>query len=331
MKRTARRQFLAFICAALTVPRASQAARHLPRVGFVLNSAMASTMEGDPPAELVMRGFLQGLRELGYAEGRNILIERRTAEGKLERLGGLIRSLAEFPADVIVITGTAAALAARKVTATIPIVVAGMGSPVENGIVKNLSRPGGNITGLVPTFGPELAVKRLEIVREMLPNASRVAFFGVKSEWDGEKEFRTAAARMGMTLVFVDAQLPDVQKGLAQLERLRADALLVSASGALFVHLRAIADFASRVGLADFYGLHQAVDAGGLVSYGHDSFDIFRRAAGYVHRILNGAKAGELPIEQMDRYALVVNRKRARDLGLAVPPAILVRAERVIE
>jgi len=278
-----------------------------------------------------MRGFLHGLREQGYAEGRNILIERRTAEGKLDRLEGLIRSLAEIPADVIVVTGDAAALAAKKVTATIPIVVAGMGPPVERGIVKNLSRPGGNITGLVPTFGLELGIKRLEIMREMLPNASRVAFFGVKSEWDGLEGLRTAAARMGMTVILVDAQLPDVQKGLAQLEQLPADALLVSASAALFVHLRAIADFASRVGLADFYGFHQAVDAGGLVSYGHDSFDIFRRAAGYVHRILKGAKAGELPIEQMDRYALVINRKRARDLGLAVPPAILLRADRVIE
>lgn len=330
-----RRRFVAMIGGALAAPLAAsgQPARRLPRVGFVLNSAAPVTMEGTEPAETVMRGFMHGLRDLGYEDGRNIVIERRTAEGKLDRLESLIRDLAQAPVDVIVVTGNGMALAAKKVTTSVPVVVAGMGTPVELGIAQSLARPGGNMTGLVPTFGLELSLKRLELIRETLPRSRRVAILDAKEERSAasDKELNDVAARLGFTLVLVDAQLPNIDAGLTQLERVRVDALFVSIHAPLFVHRARIVEVARKSRIPDFHGHHQAVDLGALASYGHDSYDIFRRAAGFVDRILKGANPAEMPVEQIERQFLVLNLKTAKALGLAIPQAVLIRADRVIE
>jgi putative ABC transport system substrate-binding protein len=305
--------------------------RRIPRIGVVFNSAPLGAVQREKPAEPVMRGFLQGLRESGYTEGGGVIIERRSAEGNLERLETIIRDLAELPVDVIVVSGNAATLAARKVTATIPVVSAGMATPVELGIAASLARPGGNVTGLVPAFGRELPMKRLELLRELLPDARRVAYFGTRPAGELPEDIRSAAATMGLTLVFVDARLPRVEAGLAELERQGTDALIVAPLTPLYVHQRTIAEFAARIRLPDIYGFQEAVEAGGLASYGIDSHEAWRRAARYVGRILDGAKPGDLPIEQMDRYRLVLNRKRARQLDIAIPRALLQRADEVIE
>lgn len=208
-----------------------------------------------------------------------------------------------------------------------------MGTPVELGVVQSLARPGGNITGLVPAFGRELQIKQLELIREMLPKAKRVAIFDVKEERTqlGEEAMRQTATGMGLTLVFVDAQLPRIEAGFAQLERERVDALSISGSAPPFMHRNRIVDFARKTQLPDFHTYHQAVDAGALASHGHDPYDIFRRAAGYVDRILKSAKPAEMPVEQIERYTLVLNLKTAKALGLTIPLAVRIRAERVIE
>ncbi|MEW6687796.1 MAG: ABC transporter substrate-binding protein [Pseudomonadota bacterium] len=326
-----RRAFVGGLCAA---PLAwARPARALPRVGIVLASAPLATMQGEEPAETVMRGFLDGLRALGYAEGRDIVIERRSAEGKFERLETILRGLAQAPVDVIVVTGAPMVLAAKKVTSTVPIVATGMGDPVASGIVASLARPGGNITGVTPSFGPELGLKRLELIREMLPEARRITWLGLKQEWDypAHKEMRSKAAAMGMSLTLLAARLPGIEATLVELERERPDALYAPPSASMFVHTKAIAAAARRLGVPDFYGWSEGPEAGGLASYGHSPSDLFRRAAGYVDRILKGAKPADLPIEQMDRYPLVLNLKTARALGLKVSQSLLLRADRVIE
>jgi putative ABC transport system substrate-binding protein len=324
-----RRQVLIAAGVLLAAPAIhAQAPRGKARVGIVFNSARQDSIDAD--AGPVMLGFQEGLRALGYIEGQNVLIERRTAEGKLDRLEGLIRGLTDARMDVIVVTGNRAALAAKEV-GRVPVVVAGMAAPIELGVASSLSRPGGNITGLVPTFNNELEIKRLELVREILPKAKRVAYFNVKTGWDESHMLRAAAGNMGFSLIFVDARLPNVEQGLAQLEQDRPDALFVPPYSALFVHSKTIAEHAAKLRLPDFHGHLVASSAGALVAYGHDAFDIFRRSAGYVVRILNGAHPGDLPIEQMDQYRLVVNLKAAKTLGVEVPQSILLRADRTIQ
>lgn len=308
-------------------------AANLPRVGFVLSSAQLHTMMGEEPAEPVMRGFVHGLRALGYAEGKNIRIERRSAEGRLERQEALIRKLAESRVAAIVVTGNQMALIARKVTQNIPIVVAGMGAPAESGIVRNLARPEANVTGIAVNFTPGFGVKRLEQLLEVVPAARRVAYLGVQAEWEGPSMLavRTAAERLGIDFYLVEARLPRVELALQEMERSPPDALYVAGAAPLFVHRKAIVDFAGRARVPDFHLHGHAVEDGGLLSYGHDAHEIFSRAAGYVDRILKGAKPADLPVEQIERFPLVVNLLRAKAIGITVPHSVLLRADRVIE
>ncbi len=307
--------------------------RKVPRVGFVLTTAPLSTMAGPEPEETVIRGFVHGLWALGYTDGQNIIIERRSAEGNLERLADLIRGLAQQPVDVIVVTGNHMTLLAKQITSAVPIVAAGMGISVESGIVQSLGRPGGNVTGLVTVIGADFGTKRLELIREMLPEASRIAYFGLNEDWDtdGMRGLRNAAKAMGLTMVLAGVEMPRIEAAFELLERQRPHAVFVSSQPSFFVHRKPIADFAAKLGVPDFHGYHQAVEVGALASYGHDSYDVLRRAAGYVDRILKGAKAGDMPVEQVERYSLVVNLKTAKALGLTIPQSVLVRADRVIE
>jgi putative ABC transport system substrate-binding protein len=322
-----RRVLIAAAATLLAPPLSAQPSRKLPRIGIVFNSFRLADVQGDKPVEPVMREFLVGLRELGWVEGRNLVIERRSAEGRLERLESIVRELVAIPVDVLVVAGHAATVAARNVTKSVPIVSSGMASPVENGLVASLAHPGGNLTGTVPSFGPETAVKRLELLRELVPMAKRVVYFGTKTADEVPAEIRAAAATMGLTLVYVDAGLPRLEAGLAQAEKERPDALMAVPTVPLYPHQRAIVAFAARTRLPDIYGFQEAVEAGGLASFGGDTIDAWHRVARYVHRILQGAKPGDLPIEKTDRYRLMVNRTRARALGIAIPPALAQRAE----
>ena len=329
-----RREFCAAASGLFVAPfvARAQSGGRVPRVGFVLNSAQLSMMSGPEPVLPQVRGFLHGLRALGYAEGRNISIELRTAEGKLDRLESILRELAHMPVDAIVVTGNAMVIAARKVTRDVPIVVAGMGSPVENGFVSSLARPGGNVTGVVPVFGTELVVKQLELVREILPKAKEVAYLVAKDELRlPGQTVETTGRQLGLTLRYVNISLPAIESGLEPLERKRPDAVLVPSAASLFVHIRTIVEFALKLRLPVFHAFHEATESGALASYGHDSYDIFRRAAGYVDRILKGANPADMPVEQMDRYTLALNLKTAKALAISVPQVVRMRAGKVIE
>lgn len=330
-----RRILLAAAATMLPCPVRAQTSRTFARIGIVFNTFPLAAVAGDRPSEPLMREFLKGLRDEGWVEGRNIVVERRTAEGKLDRIESIVRELAQRPVDVIVVSGNAATLSAKKATSTVPIVSSGMANPVELGIVSSLAHPGGNVTGIVPAFGNELAVKRVELLRELLPDARRVAYLGtnVTAGPAGEvpQEVLVAAKAMGLTLTYVDARLPDLTAGLEQLGRERADALIAVPSVPLYPHRRAIVEYASAARLPDIHGFREAVEDGGLASYGGDTYFTWRRAAHFVNRILAGAKPGDLPVEKSDRYWLMLNARRARALGISIPTALRQRADEVID
>ena len=309
-------------------PRAQQT-RKVARVGIVFNIHRLADLQGDKPVDPLMREFLVSLREHGWVDGRNLVIERRSAEGKLDLVEGIVRELAGLPVDVIVVAGHAATLAARRATSTVPIVTTGMIKPVESGLATSLARPGGNVTGSVIDFGNEVQRKRLEILHELLPKARRVVMLYNKETMGPQAETTAAASSLNLTLAYVDAQLPDIDAGLRAVEAERPDALLVAPTVPLYGYFRRVVAFAARARLPDVYGIQEAVEAGGLASYGVDTYETFRRTAGYVHRILQGVKPGDLAIQKADTYKLVVNRARARALGIAIPPALEQRAQTV--
>jgi len=275
-----------------------------------------------------------GLRDLGYVEGKNIAIEFRWADGKYERLPGLAAELVRLKVDVIVTQGTPATQAAMRATTTIPIVMLGTGDPLRTGLVASLSRPGGNVTGLTQ-LAPELAGKRLQLLKETVPNVSRVAFL-----WNPAnavqipyfKEMQAAARLLSLTLQSVEVRAPqEFESAFAGMMRERPDALIMTGDGAHRLRLPWIVDFAAKRRLPVMYQVKEYVDAGGLMSYGASLPDLSRRGALYVDKILKGAKPSDLPVEQPTKFELVVNLKTAKALGITIPPSILVRAEKVIE
>jgi len=299
----------------------AQEAGRVPRIGVLATPSPLTDV------------FRQGLRELGYIEGRNIVIELRSPEGREERLPGLAAELVRLKVDVIV-ASSQAAVAARQATSTIPIVMPVITDPVRLGLVASLARPGGNATGLA-TQNDELPGKWLALVKEMLPRVSRVAAL-FQSTYDGGVQLRAAeaAARsLGVQLQTVTVESPDDLQGAFDLVHKHRPEALVVTSAALFYAQRArIVDFAARRRLPTVY--HQSefvVESGGLVSYGPDFRDLSRRAATYVDRILKGARPGDLPVEQPTKFELAVNRRTARALGLRLPQSLLVRADRLID
>jgi ABC-type uncharacterized transport system substrate-binding protein len=281
--------------------------------------------------------LLQGLRDLGYVEGRNVAIEVRDAEGKLERLPALAAELVALKADVIVTAGTPAALAAKRATRTVPIVFAGVSDPVTGRLVTGLARPGGNVTGL-STLAPELVGKRLERLKHAVPGVSRVVALwepgglGERTDKEMLKEADVAARALGIQLQFVEARGPaDFDRAFSDGTRGRAGALTVLPSNMFGTERRRLVDLAAKNRLPAVYERREFVDAGGLMSYGPDFADLFRRAATYVDKILKGAKPGDLPIEQPTKFELVINLKTAKALGLTIPQSLLQRADQVIE
>jgi putative ABC transport system substrate-binding protein len=305
----------------------AQQPKKVPRIGFLGNSTAA--LEAN-----LVGPFREGLRDLGYVEGRNILIEYRLAEGKYERLPALIAELIALKIDVIVTAGTPAALAVKKATTTIPLVMIAVGEPVGTGLVTSLARPGGNITGLT-SIAEDLEEKRLELLREVIPKLSHIAVL-----WNPvspiqvilEKEVQAAAQVLRMKVLSLGVRAPEeFDNAFAAILRERPGALLVLADR-LFLHHRArIMDFSAQHRLPGVYAYLELVEAGGLMSYGPSYGGMHRRAAYFVDRILKGAKPVDLPVERPAKFELVINLKAAKALGIAIPQSVLYRADKVIK
>jgi putative ABC transport system substrate-binding protein len=274
-----------------------------------------------------------GLRDLGYVEGHNILIEYRWAEGKYDRLPGLAADLVALKVDVIVTTGgTPAALAAKRATTITPIVMTGVGDAVGSGLVASLARPGGNITGLTDSI-PEITAKRLELLKEAMPRIGRVAVLINPANRTGTalRPLERIAPSLKIELQMVEVRRADeFQRAFATMVERRTDAVLVTQDALFNASVRVIADLAARKRLLSS-GTRDFAEAGGIIGYGMNFADNNRRAALFVDKILKGAKAADLPVEQPTRFELVINLKTANALGLAMPPSVLLRADRVIE
>ena len=277
--------------------------------------------------------FAEALRDLGWVQGRNIVIEDRWADGRTERLPALASELVRQGVDVIATRSWPAAVAAKQATTTIPIVIAGTGDPVATGLVQSLARPGGNITGL-GDLDTELSAKRLEFLKEAVPNLARLAVLWNSA--DGGMTLRAraiqgAARTLGVTVRPLGVQEPEeLDQAFAAMTQERPDALLVVSDLLTMLHRKRIIEFTAQHRMPAMYEVRGFVDAGGLISYGQNFDDSERRAALYVDRILKGAKPAELPVEQPTRFELVVNLKTAQALGLAVPETLLLRADQVI-
>jgi putative ABC transport system substrate-binding protein len=319
--------------ALLVAPLATEAqqAAKIARIGY-LSSSLAATPNRQ-------EAFRQGLRDLGYVEGRNLVIEYRDAEGNVDRFPALAAELVALKVDVIFVGGgTRVTLAAMQATKTIPIVFTGVGDPVESGLVTNLARPGGNATGL-SSLGPELVGKRLELLKQAVPGVSRVAVLflpgalGERTDKEMLKAADVAARALGVQPQFIEASRdPDeFAKAFSDMTSARAGALAVLPSNRFSREHRRLADLAAKNRLPAVYTAREFVDAGGLMSYGANEPDLFRRAATYVDKILKGARPGDLPVEQPTKFELVINLKTAKVLGLTIPQSVLTRADEVIQ
>ncbi len=288
------------------------------------------------PSAILARyeAFRQGLRELGYVEGKNIVIEYRYAEGKLDRLRELAAELVRLKVDVIVTAGPAATRSAKEATVTIPIVMAFDYDPVGSGVVASLARPGGNITGLSALY-PEMSGKRLELLKEIVPKLSRVAVLGTSTQPGNAqalREMELTAVALGVQLQYLDVRGPkNIETAFQAARKGRADAVLLLASPVLLPQRRQIVDLAVKSRLPAVYAQPEFMDAGGLMFYGASITEMFRRAATYVDKILKGAKPADLPVEQPMKFELVINLKTAKQIGLTIPQSVLYRADKVIK
>jgi len=274
----------------------------------------------------------KGLRDFGYVEGRNLVIEYRSADGRAERFPDLASELVRLKVDLIVTRGTPAARAAKNATETIPVVMATMGDP--RAIVASFAHPGGNITG-VTTFSTELSAKRIEILKELVPSLSRVALLhnmgnpAVPPEWE---ETKTAARSLGLQAELLDVRSQgDIGRAFELAVRQHVDGLVIGADGLTQMHQQTIVDLVARNRLPAVYPAREFVEAGGLIAYAVNYPDLYFRFASFVDKIFKGAKPGELPVEQPTKFELFINPKTAKTLGLTIPPALLARADEVIE
>ena len=305
---------------------AQQQPGKLPRLGYLITSSPAAIAPR-------MEAFQRGLRELGYVEGKNIVIERRHANGKSDHLSALAAELVALKVDVIVTSGPTATRPAKEATSTIPIVMTFDDDPVGSGFVASLARPGGNITGL-STVSPEISGKQLELLKEIVPRLGRVVVIGTSNRQGTAqtlKELELTAGVFGLKLQYFDIQSPkDIQSAFRAASKERTDAVLVLQSPVLYSQRAQIADLALKSRVVAISSRGEFVEDGGLVSYGVSTFDLDRRAAIYVDKILKGAKPADLPVEQPTKFELVINLKTAKQIGLTIPPNVLARADKVI-
>jgi putative ABC transport system substrate-binding protein len=305
--------------------RAQQSAK-VPRIGYLTVSSVASQL-------IRTQAFRKGLHELGYVEGKNIVLESRSTEGKLERVDMLAAELVRLKVDVIVTGGTLSTRAAKQATTSIPIVMAQDTDPVANGYVASLARPGGNITGL-STLAPEISGKQLELLKEIVPRLSRVAVFGTSTRPGNAqslKETELAAKAFGVQVQYLEVRdSKDIETAFQAARKGRADAILVLGGAILNSHRSQVIELAAKSKLPAIYAVMEFVEDGGLMTYGVSLTDLYRRAATYVDKILKGAKPADLPVEQPTKFEFIVNLKAVKQIGLAIPPNVLARADRVI-
>ena len=278
--------------------------------------------------------FSEGMRQLGYEEGRTFLIEERFAEGRSDRLHDFAAELVRLKVDVLISEGTPAGLAAKQATASIPIVAVGPGDPVGSGLVTSLARPGGNVTSVSAAYG-DITAKCVELLRDVVPGVSRIGFLGNASNVTNRTNFvraQAAARSLGVAMEYFSATKPDeVGRALAGMSKAHIQAVIVTADVVIASRQREIVDFLNAARLPAVYFVDSYVDAGGLMSYGPHRRENFRHAAVYVDKILKGAKPADIPVEQPMKITLAVNLKTAKAIGLTMPPSILLRADRVIE
>jgi putative ABC transport system substrate-binding protein len=326
-----RRFLLTSVAGALAAPLVAEAqkAAKIARIGYLTLYAASSGH--------LREAFLQGLRDLGYIEGRNVVIEYRDAERKPERLPALAAELVALKVDVIFAAGTPHALAAQQATRTLPIVFAAADA-VTGGLVTSLARPGGNVTGVSVLTQEELVGKRLELLKQAVPGVRRLAVLWQPGVQDERTETATlkgaevAARSLGMRVQFVEARGPeDFDRAFSEMTKARADALTMIGSSMLFSERRRLVDLAAKNRLPTAAISREYAEDGGLMAYGPNIADLFRRAATYVDKILKGAKPADLPVEQATKYELLINLKTAKALGLTIPPSLLAAADQVIE
>jgi putative ABC transport system substrate-binding protein len=312
---------------ALCRPVEAQQPTKIPRIGF-----LSPTSPSTSPARI--EAFQQGLRDLGYVEGKNIVVEHRYAAGKVDRFPDLAAELVRSKVDIIVARSAEGARAAKNATKTIPIIMVGVGSdPVETGLVESFARPGGNITGFTD-LGVETAGKRLELFKETVPKAVRVAVLYDPTNRNNSlaiKEVQTAARPLGVTVQPWEVRGTDgFEKVFAALNKERPDGLFLLGGPLMRANEKRTASFALKSRLPSMYNSREAVEAGGLMSYAADPVAPFRRAATYVDKILKGAKPADLPVEQPTKFEFIINLKAAKQIGLTIPPNVLARADKVI-
>jgi putative tryptophan/tyrosine transport system substrate-binding protein len=328
-----RREFITFLgglAAAWPITGRAQQAGKVARIGYLSTNLASSPNHHE--------AFRQGLRDLCYIEGRDVVIEYRDAEGKVERHAALAAELVALKVDVIVVAGsTGTTRTAKQATSTLPIVFIAVGDPVGSGLVTSLARPGGNVTGL-SNIGPQLIGKCLERLKQAVPGIDRVAVLwvpgalGERTDKDMLKEAEAAGRALGVQLQFVDARgLENFDGAFSDMTSARAGGLTVLPSARLLREHRRLVDLAAKNRLPAVYTSREFVDAGGLMSYGANQPDLFRRAATYVDKILKGAKPGDLPVEQPTKFELVINLKTAKALGLTIPQSVLAHADEVIQ
>jgi len=329
------RRYLGIVVAVLglllTAPLAADAqqAGKVPRIGF-----LSLTSPSDRPP--LLDAFRQGLREVGWVEGQNIVIDYRYAEGRVDRLPDLAAELVRLKVDLIVASaGTQVATAAKNATETIPIVMIFVRDPVGNGLIASLARPGGNVTGVSGSAGLEIFAKQLELLKETVPKIRRLAILSNPTNAYHQlaiREVNVAARSLGVQLQLLGARGPNEFDGaFAAMAKERVGALLVLSDAIFGYHQTRLVDLAARSRLPAAYSVRDYVEAGGLMSYGPSILDSYRQAATYVDRILKGAKPAELPVEQPSKYELVINLKTAKVLGLTIPPSLLARADEIIQ
>jgi putative ABC transport system substrate-binding protein len=313
------------LVASAVIAEAQQA--KIPRIGFLVASAASANSAR-------VEAFRQGLRELGYVEGKNIVIESRYAEGKIDRLPALAADLVRLKVDVILSAGPAVTRPASEATKTIPIVMAQDGDPVANGFVASLARPGGNITGL-STLAPELSGKQLELLKEIVPRLSRVAVLGNSTRPGNAqalKEIELAAGALKVQLQYLDVlATKDIETTFRAASKGRADGVLMLGNPVATSQRTQITGLAVKNRLPAIYDRPEFVEDGGLMTYSVSQNDLFRRAATYVDKILKGAKPSDLPVEQPKKFELIINLKAAKQVGLTIPPSVLARADKVIK
>jgi putative ABC transport system substrate-binding protein len=327
-----RRAFMASVGAGILIAPLRAEAQQLGKVSRI--GYLSPSSPSDPRTQRFREAFRQGLRELGWVEGKNIAIEYRWAEERTERLADLARELVSLKVDVLVAATTLAILPAKRATGTIPIVMAIAADPVVTGVVASIARPEGNITGL-SMMSPALLGKQMQLLKELVPKLSRVALLGNPANASNAPQLQyaqDAARALTVRLQPLEARAPgEIDSAFAAMTRERAGAVIVLVDSMFAAHRTRIADLAAKSRLPAVYGLTDHAEAGGLIAYGPNVADLYRRAAVYVDKILKGAKPADLPVEQPSKFELVINLKTAKALGLTIPPSVLVRSDQVIE